>query len=98
MAWQTPAELPAFRSEARLHGAGRGWIAEESRTLAPLVAAQDGVAELMVADRARAVINSAEGRGGLLAWRLLFYALWHQIHCREVSADQPVADILAARG
>ena len=93
--------LPNCRPFARKRGFTvpvGGWIAEESRTLAPLVAAQDGVAELMVADRARAVINSAEGRGGLLAWRLLFYALWHQIHCREVSADQPVADILAARG
>ena len=68
----------------------------------PLVAAQDGVAELISADKARAVIEAADangnGRGGLLAWRLLFYALWHQIHCRGISAEQPLADILAARG
>jgi asparagine synthase (glutamine-hydrolysing) len=93
--------LPACRPFARKRGFTvpvGGWIAEESQTLAPLVARQDGVAELISADKARAVIASADGRGGLLAWRLLFYALWHQIHCRGVDAEQPLADILAARG
>ncbi|MEC8641690.1 MAG: asparagine synthase (glutamine-hydrolyzing) [Pseudomonadota bacterium] len=96
--------MPACRPFARKRGFTvpvGGWIAEESGTLAPLVATQDGVAELMRADAARAVISSADGhghgRGGLLAWRLLFYALWHQIHCRGVSAEQPLAEILAAR-
>ena len=93
--------LPACKPFARKRGFTvpvGGWIAEESRTLAPLVAAQDGVARLISADRARAVIESADGRNGLLAWRLLFYAVWHQIHCRGISAEQPLADILAARG
>ena len=97
--------LPACRPFARKRGFTvpvGGWIAEESRTLAPLVAAQEGVAGLISAGAARAVIDSADGRGngrgGLLAWRLLFYALWHQIHCRGVDAEQPVAEILAARG
>jgi asparagine synthase (glutamine-hydrolysing) len=93
--------LPACRPFARKRGFTvpvGGWIAEESQTLAPLVARQDGVAELISADKARAVIASADGRGGLLAWRLLFYALWHQIHCRGVDAEQPLADILAAHG
>jgi asparagine synthase (glutamine-hydrolysing) len=97
--------LPACRPFARKRGFTvpvGGWIAEESRTLAPLVAAQEGVAGLISAGTARAVIDSADGRGngrgGLLAWRLLFYALWHQIHCRGVNAEQPVAEILAARG
>ena len=97
--------LPACRPFARKRGFTvpvGGWIAEEAHRLAPLVAAQDGVAELISADKARAVIEAADangnGRGGLLAWRLLFYALWHQIHCRGISAEQPLADILAARG
>ena len=51
----------------------------------------------MPGSAARSVIEAAEGRGGLLAWRLLFYAMWHQIHCRGVDAGQPLADILAAR-
>jgi asparagine synthase (glutamine-hydrolysing) len=101
--------LPACRPFARKRGFTvpvGGWIAEEAHRLAPLVAAQDGVAELISADKAQAVIEAADGRGdargngrgGLLAWRLLFYALWHQIHCRGISAEQPLADILAARG
>jgi asparagine synthase (glutamine-hydrolysing) len=101
--------LPACRPFARKRGFTvpvGGWIAEEAHRLAPLVAAQDGVAELISADKAQAVIEAADGRGdargngrgGLLAWRLMFYALWHQIHCRGISAEQPLADILAARG
>ena len=100
--------MPACQPFARKRGFTvpvGAWIAEESGTLAPLVAAQQGVAELMPADAARAVITAADGhgnsrgngRGGLLAWRLLFYALWHQIHCCGVSAEQPLADILATR-
>ena len=93
--------LPACQPFAKKRGFTvpvGSWIAEESHTLAPLVAKQNGVAELIRADKARSVIASADGRGGLLAWRLLFYALWHQIHCCGASAEQPVADILAARG
>ena len=92
-----PACMPFARKRGFTVPVG-GWIAEESRALAPLVAAQDGVAGLIGSDRARAVIESADGRNGLLAWRMLFYAVWHQIHCRGVSAEQPVADILATRG
>ena len=51
----------------------------------------------MPAGAARSVIEAADGRGGLLAWRLLFYAMWHQIHCRGADATQPLAEILAAR-
>ena len=92
--------MPACRPFARKRGftvpVGH-WIAAEAGTLAPLVAAQPGVAALMPGSAARSVIEAAEGRGGLLAWRLLFYATWHQIHCRGVDAGQPLAEILAAR-
>ena len=73
------------------------WIAAEAGTLAPLVSAQPGVAALMPGSAARSVIEAAEGRGGLLAWRLLFYALWHQIHRRGANPRQPLADILAEK-
>ena len=41
--------------------------------------------------------KSAADRGGLLAWRLLFFGLWEQIHLHQVDPEQPVWDILAAR-
>ena len=92
--------MPACRPFARKRGftvpVGH-WIAAEARALAPLVAAQPGIAALMPAGAARSVIEAADGRGGLLAWRLLFYAMWHQIHCRGADATQPLAEILAAR-
>ena len=92
--------MPACRPFARKRGftvpVGH-WIAAEAGTLAPLVAAQPAVAALMPGGMAQSVIRAADGRGGLLAWRLLFYALWHQIHCRGVDAGRPLADILAAR-
>jgi len=92
--------MPACRPFARKRGftvpVGH-WIAAEAGTLAPLVAAQPGIAALMQASAARSVIEAAGGRGGLLAWRLLFYAIWHQIHCCGVDAEQPLAEILAAR-
>ena len=92
--------MPACRPFARKRGftvpVGH-WIAAEAGTLAPLVAAQPGIAGLMQESAARSVIEAADGRGGLLAWRLLFYAMWHQIHCCGVDAEQPLAEILAAR-
>ena len=91
--------MPAARPFARKRGftvpVGR-WIAEEARTLAPLAAAQPGLAAIIRPDLVKDIFAAAEGRGGLLAWRMLFYALWHQIHCRQVAANQPLADILAA--
>ena len=91
--------MPAARPFARKRGftvpVGR-WIAEEAETLAPLAAAQPGLAAIIRPDAVGDIFAAADGRGGLLAWRMLFYALWHQIHCRQVAADQPLADILAA--
>jgi asparagine synthase (glutamine-hydrolysing) len=72
------------------------WISEEAGMLTPLVAAQPGIAGLLRGDDISAIFHAANGRSGLLAWRILFYALWHQIHCCGVAADQPLADILAA--
>ena len=91
--------MPAAKPFAKKRGftvpVGR-WIAEEARTLAPLAAAQPGLAAIVRPDLVKDVFAAADGRGGLLAWRMLFYALWHQLHCQQVAADQPLADILAA--
>jgi len=92
--------LPAARPFARKRGfsvpVGR-WIAGHAGQLAPLIAAQPGLAELVRPDMVAGIIADADRRGGLLAWRLLFYALWHQIHVMGADGRQPVADILSAR-
>ena len=93
--------LPASRPFARKRGFTvpvGDWIAEEAAQLAPLVAAQPGVETVMTPDQAQTVIRNAGGRGGLLAWRVLFYALWHQVHVCGIDPHQPLAEILAARG
>ena len=95
------SRIPASRPFARKRGFTvpvGDWIAEEARELAPLVAAQPGIEKIMKPDTARDVITAAQGRGGLLAWRVLFYALWHQIHVCGIDPQQPIADILATRG
>ncbi len=94
------SRLPASRPFARKRGFTvpvGDWIAEEAEQLAPLVAAQPGIEAVMKPEDARAVIAGAQGRGGLLAWRVLFYALWHQVHIGGVDPHQPLADILATR-
>ena len=58
------------------------------------VARLDAISELVIPDEVAPVFRQAGGKGGLLAWRLLFYGLWHQIHVRGVAADQPVLEIL----
>ena len=95
------SRLPASRPFARKRGftvpVGE-WISEEAQRLAPLVADQPGIAAVMKPQDARAIITDAGGRIGLLAWRVLFYALWHQVHVCRVDPYQPLADILATRG
>ena len=72
------------------------WIADDAQILAPLVAAQPGISALLGANDVHSIFHSANGRGGLLAWRILFYALWHQIHYCGVAADQPLDAVLAS--
>ena len=95
------SRLPSCRPFARKRGFTvpvGDWIAEDAAVLAPLVASQPGIAAVMRKDAAKGVIENASGRGGLLAWRVLFYALWHQVHVCGVDPHQPLAEILAARG
>jgi asparagine synthase (glutamine-hydrolysing) len=90
--------MPGCRPFARKRGFTvpvGSWIAVEARVLGPLVASQPGIAAVMRPEDARSLIENADGRSGLLAWRVLFYALWHQIHRRGADPRQPLADILA---
>ena len=89
--------LPEARPFARKRGftvpVGQ-WIESEADALGGAVARLDAISELVIPDEVAPVFRQAGGKGGLLAWRLLFYGLWHQIHVRGVAADQPVLEIL----
>lgn len=72
------------------------WMQARAETLAKLVAAQPGIAEIVSAtDVARAFSEAAAD--SQRAWSLLFYALWHNHHIagRDVQGD--VAEALSAR-
>jgi asparagine synthase (glutamine-hydrolysing) len=75
------------------------WIAEAADRLAPLVAAQPGVAEIAQPDRILPLFRAAAGkREGFAAWHLLFHALWHRRHVEGIRAEGDVFDCLAQRG
>lgn len=56
------------------------WIAARGAELGPLVARSPGLAELCRPDTVTAVFADGGKAHKLLAWRLLFYALWHRHH------------------
>jgi asparagine synthase (glutamine-hydrolysing) len=67
------------------------WIAEEADRLAPLVAAQAGVAAVAKPDRILPLFRAAAGkREGFAAWHLLFHALWHRRHVEGRRAEGDV--------
>ncbi len=67
------------------------WIAADGDRLAPLVAAQAGVAAVAAPDRVSALFRNAGGRREQhAAWTLLFYALWHRTH---VEGRLPAGDV-----
>lgn len=73
------------------------WMRERGGCLAELVARQPGIEELC---RPGAVQEVFAGRGrhhGVAAWRLLFLALWHQIHIHGVAWTGSAEDVLAYR-
>ena len=73
------------------------WIHRHATTLGPLVARQEAIERIIKTDAVPEVFERADGRAGLLAWRLLYLALWHQIHALGTPPNAPIADILAAR-
>lgn len=74
------------------------WIASAADRLAPLVAAQPGVAELVRPEKVLGLFrHAAEKRAGFAAWHLLFYALWHRRHVERHPARGDVFAVLAGR-
>jgi len=70
------------------------WIASKADRLAELVACQQGIKELVTTDLIKGIFQQAGDKTAILAWRLLFYAIWHQIHVLNQPAGQPVLDLL----
>lgn len=72
------------------------WIEQQATTLAPLVSKQKGIQEIAFSGKIIKLFEKASGRKErYMAWHLLFYALWHQIHILGKSPDGSVTDILA---
>ncbi len=92
-----PASEPFRRKQGFTVPVG-AWIADAAERLAPLVAAQPGVAEVAKPDRILPLFRAAAGkREGFAAWHLLFLALWHKRHVEGVAAEGDVLDYLARR-
>jgi asparagine synthase (glutamine-hydrolysing) len=72
------------------------WISGRARTLAPLVARDEGVSQLCrpdaVAHLFETIARGADKRAGAACWNLLFYALWHRIH---IGDKRPIGDVIA---
>ncbi len=94
-------EFPASRPFARKRGFTvpmGAWIARVADRLAPLVAAQPGVAEIASSDRVLPLFAAAAGkREGFAAWHLLFYALWHARHVEGRPFGGDTFEFLAGR-
>ena len=71
------------------------WIARRAERLAPLLAAQPGVAEVVGAREVLAHLANAE-RDGQPAWSLLYYGLWHSRHVLGRDAEGDVESVLRA--
>ena len=90
-----PASEPFRRKQGFTVPVG-AWIAEAADRLAPLVAAQPGVAEIAKPERILPLFRAAAGkREGFAAWHLLFHALWHRRHVERRPAGGDVFETLA---
>ncbi len=92
-----PAAEP-FRPRPGLGVPIGAWMAQQAERLAPLVAAQPGVAALVRPDRLLPLFRrAAEKRAGFAAWHLLFYALWHRRHVEGRRGEGDVFEVLGER-
>ncbi len=71
------------------------WIARRADRLAPLLAAQPGLAE-MLAPAEIATRLAQAGQAPQPAWSLLFYGLWHSRHILGIDAAGDVESVLRA--
>jgi asparagine synthase (glutamine-hydrolysing) len=85
-----PASEP-FRAKQGFTVPVGAWIADVADRLAPLVARQQGIAEIAKPDRILPLFRAAGGkREGFAAWHLLFHALWHR---RHIQGAAPAGDV-----
>jgi len=71
------------------------WIAGQAAAIAPLLAAQPGIAAAVRPGEVVFRLAQAE-RAPQAAWSLLFYGLWHSHHVLGVAADGDVPAVLRA--
>jgi asparagine synthase (glutamine-hydrolysing) len=90
-----PAAAPFARKRGFTVPVGE-WIAGEGARLGPLVACDPGIAEICRPGIVETVFASARKSDQLLAWRLLFFALWHRRHLRGLNPAGSVFDCLGA--
>ena len=84
LAGANPAARPFARKLGFTVPVGE-WIARDGARLGELVAREPGVAELCRPAMVRQVFASPDKAHRLLAWRLLFFALWHRRHIRGLA-------------
>ncbi len=70
------------------------WMKARAATLAPLVAAQPGIAEFFEKPRVASAFANADANSQP-AWSLLFYALWHNHHVLGRPAEGDIGEALA---
>lgn len=96
LARHCPAAQPFARKQGFTVPVG-AWIAAQGAKLGPLVAAEEGVAEIAEPSKVAALFRAAGGkREGDAAWRLLFYALWHRTHILGLPPAGDVFETLSA--
>jgi asparagine synthase (glutamine-hydrolysing) len=92
--------LPAARPFARKQGFSvpvGAWIGAKAERLAPLLAADRAVAEVVRPGAVAALLRPPLGKHqAFAAWTLLFYALWHRRHVRGLAAEGDVFEALGA--
>jgi asparagine synthase (glutamine-hydrolysing) len=75
------------------------WIAAEAPRLAPLVAANAGIASFCDPAGVKRLFERLSQRPakrlGQAAWQLVFFALWHRIHIEGKAPDGSVFDVLS---
>ena len=71
------------------------WMAGRAERLAPLLAAQPGIAEICRPGAVAGLFARLDKRRAFAAWTLLFYALWHRAHILDRPSDGDVFEALA---
>ncbi len=79
------------------------WIANKATALGPLVAAQPGIAEACHGDAVKALFASLaqtpDKKSGMVAWYLLYYALWHGHYiCGHVATGDVLGSLELNKG